>query len=209
MIKNITGQVTLAQLKDKLSTGPIFIGENHKLPFAREAVKDLIKDGNVQALFLELPDGSKQDEREAKYLALRTRDKDQTIEQPLIGGYNMWDRSTRNNPFLMGDLIKTALEKGGIAVYFHDVPVNGRGQSLIDGEYRSSSYSGSIEGMRARNNYSIEIIKKNSSGMGTIILAGQDHLDPKQIGEEYTLQYLLGYENDRVFDLSNLSKVVK
>jgi hypothetical protein len=210
-----TGKITLTQLQSQLASGPIFIGEDHAKPFAREAIEKLIIHGNVKKLFLELPNIEADIEiieglgfsmsQLATYLSSASSSikQDQDMEGNVLTlASRMEGMSGRNNPFKLRRLIKTALDKGGISIYFHDSPVGGEGKVIINGKSRSQKYAGSIEGVQERNKESKVIIKRNNLGEGTIILAGYDHLDPKEVGGENTLQYLLEYENDRIFDLS-------
>lgn len=200
--------ITLSQLQVKLESSPIFIGENHANPFAREAIKELIRTGVVRKLFLELP--VEEEDLTLKYMSLVPRIKDEERNTVSVKVVKWLENiSRRNNPFPLADLVSIILEGTTISIYFHDTPMNSMGESFINGEYKHPSYAVSPEGLKERNKYSAQIIKSNSPGPGTIILAGQDHLDPQKIGEENTLQALLGYGNDSVFDLSTLTKALR
>lgn len=215
---NSTGNITLAQLKNKLSTGPIFIGENHKFSFARETIEQLIEDGDVKLLFLEIPNMEADDKDLTDYLASVSRVKNKIMEQSILimidGLENLTAKESGRdtNTFPLKKLLKIALDKETIAIYFHDASVQGadlaKGQ-LIDGKYEKFSYGATNEGIKARNKESKKFINPNNLVAGTIILAGQAHLDPVKMGKDGTLQALLGYGDDRMFDLSALTKSLK
>lgn len=199
-----TGEkVTLAQLAKKLEDGPILIGENHLKPFARDAIKKLIKAKKVKKLFLELPNfekntltGDPSDPIISDYLASTNRTKDQELEDLLLNLMEMQEIKSRGyeNKSRISDLLTAALADKGIAIYFHDMP----NESSNIEPSKVKKYS-----VQDRNIYSQGIIESHikGGGKGVLILAGNDHLDPKAIGEEYTLQHLLKVKNDRVFDL--------
>lgn len=199
-----TGEkVTLAQLAKKLEDGPILIGENHLKPFAREAIKQLIKAKKVKKLFLELPNfekstlsGEPNDTIISDYLASTNRTKDAFLETNLLGMFEGKEKISRGteNKSRISDLLAAALLEKDVAIYLHDVP----------NEDVSVQFSNSKKHpVKDRNIYSQGIIESHikSGGKGVLILAGNDHLDPKEVGEEYTLQHLLKISNDRVFDL--------
>ena len=210
---NTTVRVTLTQLQTQLGNGPIFIGEDHSSSFAREAVIDLIEGGHVNKLFLELPNIENAQEygnpKMAIYLQSINRDRNQELEQEILMTHNLMENMTRRkNEPPMGDLIQTALNKGGIAIYFHDVPQAPGGKFFIGNKTLTEEYASSIEGVIERNHYSAGIIMGHEFGPHTIILVGKDHLDPKAqddqitLGQENTLQTLLGCDNQQAFDLT-------
>lgn len=221
---DIVRKITLTELKNKLEHGPIFIGEAHSKPFARAAIKSLIKAGCVKKLFLEFPNMDNEDDKDiqdaAIYLSSASRDLDEGKEFAAFIAVNGSEEATKiatksERPFPMWDLIKAALDQGEISIYFHDSPRGSRNTVIIDGIAHPLAYITSIEGVRGRNKDSAHIIKRNNFGAGTVILAGIDHLDSQAyeevkpeitLGEKNTLQHLLGCENDVVFDLSNLTE---
>jgi hypothetical protein len=205
-----TGEITLTPLASQLASGPIFIGESHSTSSAREAVKQLIETGNVKKLFLELPNTENDKDEDMRnmaiYLSSVARTRDQDMEAMIVSIFNNMEGMTdRLNSSKMGNLIKAALDQGNIGIYFHDSPIEFHESTkfvIINGEAKSEGDAGLVEGVRGRNRDSKEIIERNNPGAGTVILAGHHHLDAQKIGEENTLQALLGYQNDRVFDLS-------
>lgn len=207
--------VTLAQLQTKLGSGPIFIGESHANSFAREAIKELITRGSVTKLFFELPnienDHSMQDI--AIYLGSVTRTRDEGMEEMIVTIFNdMENMSGRQNSSRLGTLMKCALDKGGISIHFHDSPVisiKAVKYVVINGNNETERYAGTIEGVKKRNIDSQATISHHGVGVGTVILAGQAHLDPQMMGAQGTLQALLHYGNDTVFDLSDLTEALK
>lgn len=184
--------VTLDELAVKLADGPIFIGEAHTKAFARQAIIDLIKRGVVKQLFLELANNSDlpEDTKEKKsaietatYLndINRDRNKQKELEKSIIFTENIWNNMNYRNPISMGALIQCALEQGGIAIYFHDVP-KGTGSAAycwINGEWKLEKDILAAEGLKARNEYSAKIIKGNHPGPGTIVLGGMLHFISK------------------------------
>lgn len=210
-----TNTVTLAQLQTKVGSGPIFIGESHANSFAREAIKELITMGSVTKLFFELPnienDHSMQDI--AIYLGSVNRTRDEGMEEMIVTIFNDMENMTgRKNSSRLGTLMKCALDKGGISIHFHDSPVvfiEAKKYVVINGKQKTEGYAGTIEGVKKRNIDSQAIISHHGVGVGTVILAGQAHLDPQNMGDQGTLQALLQYGNDTAFDLSNLTEKLK
>lgn len=221
---DIVRKITLSELKNKLEYGPIFIGEAHSKPFARAAIKNLIEAGCVKKLFLEFPNMENENLKEiqdaAIYLSSASRNFDEEKEFAAFMAVSASEEATKiatksERPFPMWDLIKAALDKGDISIYFHDSPGGKQGTVIIDGNVHPLEYITSIEAVRGRNKDAAYIINKNNFGAGTVILAGIDHLDSQAyeeakpeitLGEKNTLQYLLSCGNDVVFDLSNLSE---
>lgn len=216
----IKGPVTLADLESKLKTGPIFIGESHVHPFARQAIIKLIKAGYVKKLFLELPSieentntkgTDKKSMSISEYLSLANRPQDLILErevEDLIEVFNFKENFNKKikKEIPIGDLIKAALEKGGIAIYFHDMARDPETEGIImNGKVQDVDFSTRPEGMKARNMHASEFIKKNITGKteNTVILGGGYHFAEHQIKDGATLHKLLGYGNDRVFDLTS------
>lgn len=204
-------QVKLVDLQNMLQSGPIFIGERHSNKFAQNAIKALIRIGAVQKFFIELPNNSdlpdedverrEECRKEKRYLSDIPRNKDVALEQELKDIFDSYDEFKYGIEEGTGTLLQTALDQGAITIYFHDVPSFG-GEIWINGESKKESYGSTLEGAVERNKYSAKLIHENSPGPGTIVLAGMSHLDPTQMGQDNTLQSLLGYANDRVFDLT-------
>lgn len=200
--------ITLDELTVKLTEGPIFIGEKHTKTFAREVIMELINRGVVNKLFLELannsdlPEDTKGKESAIKTAAYlndvnRDRIEQQELEESIIFTENMWNKMNYKNPISMGDLIKCALEKGGIAIYFHDVPkITGfAAQCWVNGEWILEKHILTPEGLKARNEYSARIIESNHPGPGTVVLGGILHFVPKrkeELEEIPMLHRLLG-----------------
>lgn len=212
---NNTGKITLAQLEHQLKSGPIFIGENHSNKFAQNAIKALIKKGLVQKFFIELPNNTdlpneeelRRDlcKKQASYLSDTNRTPNKQLEAELEMTFDGYDKHVYGLEGGTGTLLQTALDQGGVAIYFHDVPSRIGGDIWINKEWKKDSYGSTTEGAIERNKYSANLIKQNNPGPGTIVLAGMSHLNPIKMGNEDTLQALLGYKNDhdRVFDLTS------
>lgn len=187
-----TGKVRLPELESKLATGPIFIGEEHNHPFARQAIHTLIDTGKVKRIFLEIPNAK--------------GELDEILKNPaILDSVDIMARRKINSSPL-SSVVKAALQKD-ISVYIHDMPTNPEGK-YIDDKGNIVVYNQTPKGeLKVRNNYSKDIIKNNrGQEPGTIILAGQNHLDPVEVEDGATLQSLLGYKdiNDvRHFDLTN------
>lgn len=220
-----TDKFTLDQLESQLKIGPILIGEEHTKPFAREAIKELIKRGVVKQLFLELSnlEGETKVDPElgysmsqlATYLGSVPRTKDKSKENQALIIIDAQEKMSeffskrKKNQFQLADLVKLALNQENIAIYYHDSPEGSGGTIIIDGNPESQPYASTTQGIIGRNKDSKAIIKRNNPGAGTVILAGQSHLDGLKLGDAYTLQALLGYKNEAVFDLSDLSENIK
>jgi hypothetical protein len=216
---NTAEKVTLAQLESALETGPLFIGENHLKPYARAAIIELINKKCVKQIFLELANvedlDHKDDPKHNKlfnYLSSKSRAEDEDTEAELEGlleyfRYREITGRRDQSSILIDDLIRLVLAQKDIAIYFHDVPSfsDPNKEILIHGKKYPTDFPTERSQLQARNIYASDFIKHNKLGAGTIILAGQFHLDERETGEGYTLQSLLDYGNDntRVFNLSN------
>lgn len=200
-----TGEVRLSQLKEKLATGPIFIGENHAQPHARKAISQLINEQNIN-------------ERLVKSLSLELPFEEGGVEMlsEMTSAFD-WLDVRRNKTTHISTIIKPALQRG-VDLNMHDTPLLGSGETLIKGEKRDAAYAISKEGITERNKFSARVISQSwgreegviipsetqriENEAGTIILAGEKHLNPAEVENGNTLQKLLGYDNDRVFDLT-------
>jgi hypothetical protein len=188
----------------QLSDGPVVLGERHALPHARALVLDLIAQGKVKKLFVELPsyfykstepDESGRRATHKKGLSTHLRE---TAGTPLAKD-KAWKQvkpelKSRSYPndIPMWDLVKTAKE-AGVQLYFWDKFENRENTST--------------KSLAERNRVGAEIFLREtqSQAEGAVLLAGFGHTFPGMVGgDKNTLQQLCGIPSER---LHNLSKV--
>jgi hypothetical protein len=180
-----------------LNDGAFAFGEYHDKPDARAMILDLVSEGAVKQLFLELADPPLLDfdvDHEAKNLGPYLRSK---LGEKLKGD-DVWEKAgttflkridkKHENPVGFAHLVECSV-KAGVKVYFFDDAV---------GLY-SQTGSSAIE---ARNKEMGKIFKKESGPKipGAVILVGIDHLNVNY--KKHCLQYLCGLGYWNFLDLS-------
>ncbi len=197
-----------------LKSGPLVIGEDHELAYARSAIQELIARKAVSFLSIETPIGP-----------LGLVRSDGQLRKEKVSAY-FGAISGHHNTITTRDLVDSAIAQT-IPVYCHDVPLKTSPLNrLADPEkpgdldvYRNQAKAHLPNSMRnlpmrdstaakqfvQRNEYSANYLKtKLGAGVrvlfNLIVLAGADHLDGEKCGgNERTLQARLGVANERAF----------
>lgn len=185
----------------KLQLGAVAFGEHHDKPDARAVIGDLILDGAVSKLFLEMGDmelsdfgiGGHGTMTMGEYLRDRTGIAnlgDDPLWDQITPLFNILDRR-HMNPISFEGLVKNAVE-AGVEVFFYDTAP----------ELKPTSQ----KGMKNRNRTMGEVFKAHSSASdpGAVMLIGAAHLYPTKSGGLFlhTLQQQCGIGFNYVCDLS-------
>ena len=156
-----------AQISASADLGAVILGETHGKPHARAIICDLIKEGKVKRLFLEIPsqkpDGNKAGKKEFDASLLNTDIKTSDAWKAMNVFISLLDKLCHNK-IPMADLIPLAISNG-VKVYFCD-----------NSDTRVPEKE---EGLNDRDAVMGNIIRRKSTktgGKGTLALVGAFHL---------------------------------
>lgn len=197
--KDVTGAVTLSALTTALSRGAVILGEVHTQPYALNTIEQLINNNAVQKLSIELSMPARVagnvDELsyDSLYQALTTFQLSEN--QRLFGILGQIEPNFLPEENMR--IIDLALQRR-IPVYFHDEPLPANGKVARATEVTEE------ESLISRNRFSAGYINsENINAEGTLILAGQAHINPDAVGgQENTLHALLGLDDNQIFNIN-------
>jgi hypothetical protein len=189
----------------KLTQGAVVLGERHNVPYARAVVLDLITEGCVTKLFLELPDlsmknlsmlGVSGEGYVSDYLQAKAKDNTDLTGDTVWEAFKALSRfifKKHDNVIDVYTVIQHAVAHG-VKVYFYD-------RLKVD-------KPGAPEGMQLRNEDMGKIFCTNAAAdePGVVLLIGVSHLHPTASGKVYdhTVQAQCKIGFFQVIDLSLL-----